>query len=368
MRIIADATGLTVSTPEGDIIMLSAQDAAFPAVRSYIAAGGRDITEIREVISTTQTTIAEVAEVAEKIVDGGSDGSYRTANGDDVAGAVTDTAIRAARENDPSAVRAFLKRLKKNPSEASRSQLFAWVKSEGLTLTRSGLIVGYKGVTEDYRSVSSGVEPVTVTLKDGTSSVQTGQITYPIGSTATIPRELVDDNRDAHCSVGLHVGTFGYAKSFGSRTLLVLVDPADVVSVPRDANGQKMRVSRFVVSSEHTGDKIAKSVAKVADPSRGRRAPKSDAGSSHRGKRHSSRRSDKHRTRPSRERRAPKVEPVVAEVAEAILAKVTVAPLSNRDLGKRFSKARRVHVPAALAHLVDTAKIIAGADGKYLPA
>ena len=52
--------------------------------------------------------------------------------------------------------------MKKNPSAASRSQLFAWLKSEGFTLTTSGLIIGYKGVSDDFKSISAGKEPVTV--------------------------------------------------------------------------------------------------------------------------------------------------------------------------------------------------------------
>jgi len=52
-------------------------------------------------------------------------------------------------------------------------------------------------------------------------------------------------------------------------------------------------------------------------------------------------------------------------VAESIVTKVTVGPLSNRELGKRFSKARRVHVSTALEHLVSTKKIVLGEDKKY---
>lgn len=55
----------------------------------------------------------------------------------------------------------------------------------------------------------------------------------------------------------------------------------------------------------------------------------------------------------------------MAEVAASIITKVTVAPLTNRELGKRFSKARRAHVSTALEHLVSTKKIVLGEDKKY---
>jgi len=366
MRIISDATGLTISTPEGDLIILSAEDVSFTSVKKYALDGGRDIAAIRELISGAKDEVLALAQDAEDVVDGEGGSAYRITHGDPVSDVVFRTAVRASKEGKSSAVGAFLSRLKKNPSAASRSQLFTWLKAEGFTLTASGLIIGYKGVSNDFKSISSGEEPVTVTQADGTSVVHTGNIPYPIGATVTIPRELVDDNRDASCSVGLHVGTFRYASTFGERTLLVLVDPADVVSVPRYSSGDKMRVSRFVVAAEHYGSKVQEAVITIADPSA--RRPKRDsskgrrrASSSHRGHR-----KDKHRgARKPRRVEAPALDGVVAEVAESIVTKVTVGPLSNRELGKRFSKARRVHVSTALEHLVSTKKIVLGEDKKY---
>lgn len=391
MRIISDATGLAITTDEGDLIMLSAEDVSFASVKKYVSDGGRDIADIRALISGTKDAITVAVADAEEVVDGEDGDGYRIAHGDPVADVVFTTAVRVAREgSDPAAVTAFLSRLEKNPSAASRSQLFAWLKAEGFTLTTDGLIVGYKGVTDDYKSVSTGKEPVTVTTADGTATVYTGQITYPIGATVTIPRELVDDNRDASCSVGLHVGTFGYASTFAARTLLVLVDPADVVSVPRHSDGQKMRVSRFVVAAEHNGSKVQETVITVADPSARNEyqarpenaAPASSKSETTERKprpskrhRHSkghgksskgsmSRRTSRSR-KPRREVPTPALTGVAAEVADSIVAKVTAAPLSNRELGKRFSKARRGHVSGALAHLLETKKIVLGEDKKY---
>lgn len=372
MRIISDATGLTISTPEGDLVILSAEDVAFTSVKNYALDGGRDIATIRELISDAKDEVLALATDAENAVDGEDGGEYRIAHGDPVSDVVFRTAVRAGKEGKSSAVSAFLARLKKNPSSASRSQLFTWLKSEGFTLTTNGLIIGYKGVSSEFKSISSGKEPVTVTQADGTAAVHTGTIPYPIGATVTIPRELVDDNRDASCSVGLHVGTFRYASTFGERTLLVLVDPADVVSVPRHSGGDKMRVSKFVVAAEHNGSKVQEAVITISDPSK--RRPKRDdsrgkrsTSSSHRGHR-------KHRGGGRSDSRKPRrintlaLDGVTAEVAESILAKVSESPLSNRELGKRFSKARRTHVPAALEHLLSTKRIVLGEDKKYAPA
>jgi predicted RNase H-like nuclease (RuvC/YqgF family) len=46
------------------------------------------------------------------------------------------------------------------------------------------------------------------------------------------------------------VACFDYAKGFGEKLVEVLVNPADVVCVPVDYNGTKMRVCRFEVVAE----------------------------------------------------------------------------------------------------------------------
>jgi hypothetical protein len=51
----------------------------------------------------------------------------------------------------------------------------------------------------------------------------------------------------------LHVATFDYAQKFASgddRLVEVHVDPSDVVCVPEDYNGTKMRVCAFKVVAE----------------------------------------------------------------------------------------------------------------------
>jgi hypothetical protein len=61
-------------------------------------------------------------------------------------------------------------------------------------------------------------------------------------------RSAVEHNPARACASGLHVGTWEYASSFGNGvTAVVKVNPRDVVSVPTDCNGQKMRVSRYKV-------------------------------------------------------------------------------------------------------------------------
>lgn len=367
MRVISDRTGLTVVTDDGDIIMVSATDVTYPAVKAYLVdERGQDIETLRKLLTEDKEVIQTLTDAAVEAVDGDSDGSYRIKHGDPVEDAMFEHAIRAIHaDKNPGAIVKFLERLEKNPSAESRSQLFAWIKAEGLTITADGLIVGYKGVSDDYHSISSGREPVTVTTADGKSEVITGHIPYPIGATVTIQRELVDADRDAACSVGLHVGTFSYAHGFGVRTLLVLVDPADVVSVPRDCHDQKVRVCKLIVAREYDeGSPIADIVMSVGDDeSRAEYNARED----NRGADASvepdegiePNDDDEEETSPADEHTA-----LVRSVADAVLEKLQEEPQSNRTLGKRFSKARRAVLSEALELAVSEGSIRLS-DGKY---
>jgi hypothetical protein len=68
-----------------------------------------------------------------------------------------------------------------------------------------------------------------------------------VGDTIEVKRWDVDDNRDNGCSFGLHVGSMDYATTWGEKTLVVKVNPADVVSVPTDCGCQKCRVSKYEI-------------------------------------------------------------------------------------------------------------------------
>jgi hypothetical protein len=65
-----------------------------------------------------------------------------------------------------------------------------------------------------------------------------------------MPREEVDEDPNRTCSTGLHVACFDYAKDFGERLIEVKVNPRDVVAVPVDYNGTKLRCCQFEVIRE----------------------------------------------------------------------------------------------------------------------
>lgn len=144
----------------------------------------------------------------------------------------------------------FLVKLQQNPVKDSVETLFNWLQAEKFSLTERGDIIGYKSVYRKdgaFRSVSRGTASV-----NGVS--QTGNIVQNIGDVVTMPRAGVTLDPKSACNVGLHVGTYGYASTFSGDTVIeVLVDPADVVSVPHNCNGTKMRVCRYTVAKVSDG-------------------------------------------------------------------------------------------------------------------
>ena len=136
----------------------------------------------------------------------------------------------------------FMENLAANPSRKSRQQLFTWLSDRDMTITPDGSFIGYKGVQNDdaNHSISSGRATV-----NGTTHI--GHIPNPPGAVVEMPRTQVSDDRHNGCSTGLHVGTWNYASTFGPKTLIVSVNPRDVVSVPKDSGYQKLRTCRYTV-------------------------------------------------------------------------------------------------------------------------
>lgn len=265
MYALMDHQSIIVSEGSASVL-IAASDPTYGPVRRYLVdEHGEDFATVRDLVDRFRTGVKQATVEAVAVVDGDTAQTeaepYRITHGDPVEEVVLAAAIRLTNSDaDLAPLGAFLRRLERNPSQASRSQLFGWLKAGGFTLTTEGLIVGYKSVRADGRSAHAGNEPVTVQAQDGTVDTITGHVPYPVGATVWMARDLVNDDRNSACSVGLHVGTYSYAEHFSEQMLVVLVDPADVVSVPTDSNAQKMRVCRLYVAARHDGDQITETV------------------------------------------------------------------------------------------------------------
>jgi hypothetical protein len=143
----------------------------------------------------------------------------------------------------------FWENLEKNPSYhvVNETGFFEFLEYRELPITEDGCFLAYRGVGQDYWSLSG--DPSTKVLQGTTNS--SGQIFNGIGEIIEVKRNEVNDDRKVHCAKkSLHIGSLDYAKNWGPKVVVVKVNPADVVVVPNDCSSQKCRVCKFEVISD----------------------------------------------------------------------------------------------------------------------
>jgi hypothetical protein len=130
----------------------------------------------------------------------------------------------------------FMEKLYQNPSFTARNELFMFLEKADLPLTEDGDFLAYKRVGVSYMDLYSGT------------------FNNSPGSTVSMPREDVDDDRRNLCSQGLHVCSWEYLPHYhaGALVVMVKVNPANVVAVPADYNDAKMRVWSYEVIADVT--------------------------------------------------------------------------------------------------------------------
>jgi hypothetical protein len=154
-----------------------------------------------------------------------------------------------------------------NPSSNSVDQLYTFLGYKSLPITPDGKVLGYKGVQEDFWSNTGNADTIVV---QGQTN-ERHQIYNGIGETIEVQRRCVDDNKNNHCSFGLHIGSYDYANGWagnGGKLLLVEFDPQDAVSVPDDCSFQKLRVSKYKVLADisDTRQELNKAVYEANKP------------------------------------------------------------------------------------------------------
>ena len=156
----------------------------------------------------------------------------------------------------------FLQNLMQNPASHAIDEALSFGESCSLPITPDGCFLAYKRVNEDYYDVHSRSvlnKPANL-LTDadkallGTSMGATKEVLVTVENGVTVvsmPRNLVNDNRNQTCSTGLHFCSYEYLSSFGGeRIVVVKVNPTDIVSIPSDYNNSKGRCSRYEVVGE----------------------------------------------------------------------------------------------------------------------
>lgn len=156
----------------------------------------------------------------------------------------------------------FLDNLMKNPSKRAVDEAFGFSEACSLPITPDGCILAYKRVREDYKDVHSATvlnKPYKLFTAEDFAPISALQgkrnevkVTIEDGfTTVSMPRNLVNEDKDQTCSEGLHFCSYDYLKHFsGSRIVVLKINPADIVSIPSDYNNSKGRCSRYQVVDE----------------------------------------------------------------------------------------------------------------------
>lgn len=127
----------------------------------------------------------------------------------------------------------FMENLMQNPSRQAVSELYGFLEKNNLPITPDGHFLAYKRVREDF------------------TDCHTGTMDNSVGQVVEMERNMVDDNRNNTCSAGLHFCSHSYLSNFGGqRTVIVKINPRDVVSIPSDYNDAKGRACRYEVIGE----------------------------------------------------------------------------------------------------------------------
>jgi hypothetical protein len=132
----------------------------------------------------------------------------------------------------------FLCNLMENPSKRAVDELYDFLDVGELPITEDGHFLAFKNVKADYTDIYSG------------------KFNNAVGSICEMKRNQVDEDKDRTCSYGLHFCSIAYLPNFsdsnGGKTMIVKINPKDVVAIPSDYNNTKGRTCRYEVVGEYT--------------------------------------------------------------------------------------------------------------------
>lgn len=139
-------------------------------------------------------------------------------------------------------VSAMITRASKSMSAAAIHQMLDYISRNNLIITDTGSFIGFKAVTNNYESKTSGTH---------------GRLKFPIGASVTNPQTRPTFQTGGSCNTGIHFGPVNYVGGFfnpGDRVLLVEILPEDMIwfsSYERKARTHRIeRVLCEVVSSD----------------------------------------------------------------------------------------------------------------------
>jgi hypothetical protein len=164
-----------------------------------------------------------------------------TYNGEVIHNTLTKRIINFMRDELPyEPLVKFFDNLMQNPSSRAVNELYDFLEAGELPITEDGCFLAFKNVRSNYMDIHSN------------------SFRNQVGDVCEMPRNRVDEDKDRTCSYGLHFCSIAYLPHFsdsgGGHTMIVKINPKDVVAIPADYNNTKGRTCRYEVVSEYKED------------------------------------------------------------------------------------------------------------------
>lgn len=134
----------------------------------------------------------------------------------------------------------FFKNLMANPSKRAVDELYDFLEAGELPITEDGHFLAFKNVRSNYFDIHSS------------------KFDNSVGKVCEMPRNGVDEDKERTCSYGLHFCSIKYLPHFSDgengKTMIVKINPKDVVAIPADYENTKGRTCRYEVIGEYKDD------------------------------------------------------------------------------------------------------------------
>ncbi len=154
----------------------------------------------------------------------------------------------------------FVQNLYENQSTKAISELFLFLQDNDLPITPDGCFLAYKRVNSRYfdchtdRFANYPPSKIPESFVDYAPNYDAWIKRTVEGLEVNMMRTAVNSDREQVCSSGLHFCSLGYLSHFEpeieNKTVILKINPADVVSIPKDYDNSKGRCCKYVVIGE----------------------------------------------------------------------------------------------------------------------
>lgn len=234
VAVIITGSGKIAATIEG---MSYTMDIDHPKYKEALeAVRNKNWNEFVDLVNISKQVNSYLSNSGVKVVDGAV--SY---NGEIIHNTLTNRILKFMRDGLPyEPLVKFFDNLMQNPSKRAVDELYDFLEAGELPITEDGCFLAYKNTKANFYDIHSG------TFRN------------MVGDVCEMPRNRVDENSERTCSTGLHFCSIKYlphfADSNGGHTMIVKINPRDVVSIPQDYANTKGRCCRYEVVAEYKED------------------------------------------------------------------------------------------------------------------